>query len=419
MWKIFKRDPYAKIDRRKQRAEKQHMRARKKTWQRRQQAEDWQNFRKRLNKFLSDPFAKRKLTYEQHEIQLIKKLRKRDRKIAFQKWWAKFRKNPLRVIFPRKKQKTADGGYLYVYHMTKRERDALASKKRAERQTNLKKIFTDPDLRIKFVSSFLLSTAYFLLAFSLTYIIYQGITILVASSFKIPVIWYYYGLEFPLYKYSPLYTRTALVTMFAAGPLFSIMLAFVFLKLYFAENNVIQRFKLLWLWGFICGINMFFGAYIAGFITHTEFIFASEWLFMSNIFDFEQILFTVISFVMLLIVGRIITPLFLMSSGTVTFLKPEFRLFFIIGQFVLPWFVGVVVFLLLALPEFFAPLFIKTVTPGFIVVPSLFLYDLLQYRNIHKTGATQHNYIRWSVIILVIALLFFYRVLLNFGLRFI
>ncbi len=418
MWKIFRRDPYAKIDRRKQRAEKQHMRARQKAWRQRERSEARQKFRKRLTEFLANPFEKRKLSSEKREMLRMKKMIRQERKAAFRKWWVKFKKNPFRAIFPRKKQRTEDGGYLYVYHMTKRERDALARKKRMERNENFKKILTVPELRSKFLISYLHSTAYFLLSFSLLYVLYQVITIMAASSFNIPVIWYYYGMEFPLYTYSPLYTRTALVTIFAAGPIFSLMMAFVFLKLYFSENQGIMRFKLFWLWGFISGCNMFFGSYIAGFFTHGEFIYVSEWLFLSNVFDLEQILFTIISFVMLIIIGRIVTPLFLMSSGSITFLKPEFRLFFIFSQFILPWLTGVIILLLITVPNFYPLLIIKTVTPGLILIPSLFLYDLLQYQNIHKTGATQHNYIRWSIIILVIALLFFYRVVLNFGMKF-
>jgi hypothetical protein len=418
MRRIFKRDPYAKIDRRKQRAEKKHMRARENAWRKRRRKEEWEIFKKRFSDFFANPFAKKKLSAEKQEAIRIKKIIRHERKLAWQKWWTKFRKNPLRVIFPRKKQRTEDGGYLYVYHMTKRERDALARKKRQERRENFKRIFTLPELRSKFLVSFFHSTAYFLFSFSFIYVLYQVMTIIATSSFNIPVIWYYYGMEFPLYTYSPLYTRTALVTIFAAGPIFSIMLAFMFLKLYFSDNAGISRFKLLWLWGFISGCNMFFGSYIAGFFTHTEFIYVSEWLFMSNVFDLEQILFTVISFVMLLIIGRIITPLFLMSSGSVTFLRPEFRFFFIITQFILPWVTGVIIFFLIALPNVYPLLIIKTLTPGFMLIPSLFLYDLLQYQNIHKTGPTQHNYVRWSIVILVIALLFFYRVILNFGLKF-
>jgi hypothetical protein len=162
---------------------------------------------------------------------------------------------------------------------------------------------------------------------------------------------------------------------------------------------------------------MFFGAYISGFFTRTEFIYTSEWLFMSNVFDVEEIIFTVISFAIMIIIGHIVTPLFLLSSGSVTVIKPDVRLFFIISQVILPWMTGVVVLFLITLPTYYIPLIIKTLTPGLILLPSLYLFNLLQYENIHRTGTIRHNYFRWSIIIAAIALLFFYRLLLGWGLE--
>jgi len=417
MWKIFRRDPYAKTDRRKQRAEKLEMRANKKAWHQRRRAEARRDFYVRINKIFANPFSKRVLTDEQNEIKYFKFLRRRDRKLERKKLWEKFRKNPLRVIFPRKKRRTEDGGYLYVYNMTKQERKEIAQLKRKQNRENFNKVISTPDLRVKFGFVFLHSTTYFILTFVLIYVIYQAITIIVASSFHIPVIWYYYELKFPLSTYSPLYTRTALVSVFAAGPILSLMLAFVFLKLFFTRNAVLKRFQLFYLWGFINGCNMFFGAYIAGFFTRTEFIYTSEWLFMSNIFDIEEIIFTIISFTMMLIIGRIVTPLFLLSSGSVTLLKPEFRLFLVFSEVIFPWLTGTIILLLITTPNYYVPLIIKTFTHGLVLIPSIFLYNSLQYANIHTAGIVQHNYFRWGIVIISIALLFFYRVILSFGLR--
>ncbi len=417
MWKIFRRDPYARIDRRKIQAEKRHNGARAKAWRSRKRAADWREFKNKFSTFLANPLKKRKLTSDEREKQRFKKYARHDRKIERQKWWAKFRKNPWRAIFPRKKRRDPGGGYLYVYHMTKKERKELARNKRKEIRDNFRKLFTTSDLRQKFGFAFLYSTAYYIFSFMLIYLIYQVVTIMVASSFNIPVIWYYYELKFPLYTYSPLYTRTALVSIFASGPIISLMLAFVFLKLFFTKKPFLKRFQLFFLWGFINGANMFFGSYIAGFFTRTEFIYTSEWLFMSNVFDIEEIIFTITSFVMMVIIGRIVTPLFLLSSGSVTMVKPEFRLFFIFSQVILPWLAGMIIIFLITLPTFYIPLIIKTFTPVLILMPSLFLYNSIQYENIHMSGAIHHNYFRWSIIITVIALLFFYRVVLNWGLN--
>ncbi len=418
MWKIFKRDPYAKTDRRKTLAEKRHNQARKKAWLRRERASKWRHFRKRLAEFLEHPFAGRELSPLQREKLRVRKLVRQERRIAWQKWMAKFRKRPWRTIFPRKKQKIEGGGYLYVYNMTRTERKALARKKRKAAVENLRILITTPEIRGKFGLAFLYSLATYIIAFLLLYIIYQVITIAVASSFHIPVVWYYYQLKFPLDNFSPLYTRHALVTIFAAGPLISLMLAFVFLKLFFTKKPVLRKFQLFYLWGFICGCNMFFGSYISGFFTRTEFIYTSEWLFMSNVFDVEEIVFTVTAILVLLVIGRIVTPLFLVSSGSVTIIKPEYRLYFIIVQVLLPWLAGAIILFLITLPTYYIPLIIKTLTPVLVLIPTFFLYNATKYNNIHKSGVVQHNYFRWSIIILVLALLFFYRIVLNFGLKF-
>ncbi len=417
MWYFLRRDPLEIMDRRRTRAEKKHIRAREQAWRRRKRAEDWKQFQKRLNRFIANPFEKRELTSTERDKKRFKMYAKRDRKLERQKWFAKFRKNPWKTIFPRRIRQSPDNGYYVDFRLTKQERKELARQKRKQFIENLKKIVSTPELRRKFGFTYLHSTAYFILAFMLIYIIYQGVTILVASSYNIPIIWYYYQLKFPLYTFSPLYTRQALVVIFAMGPLLSLMLAFVFLKLFFTENPFAKRFKLFYLWGFICGVNMFFGAYIIGVFTRTEFIYTSAWLFMSHMLDPIEIVFTAISVVMLIIVGRIVTPLFLLSSGSVTLIKPESRLLFVLCQVIFPWLTGMLLLFLITLPNYYIPLILKTITPGLIMIPTLFLYNSMEYNNIHQSGVIQRNYFKWSIVIAVVVLLFFYRVILSFGIR--
>ena len=120
---------------------------------------------------------------------------------------------------------------------------------------------------------------------------------------------------------------------------------------------------------------------------------------------------------MLIIIGRIVTPLFLLSSGSVTLVKPENRLFFIFIQVVLPWLTGMLVIFLITLPNYYIPLILKTITPGLILIPSLFLYNSIRFDNIHELGVIQRNYFKWSIVIVAVVLLFFYRVILSFGLK--
>jgi hypothetical protein len=409
---------YAKIDQQKLLVEKAHRESRQKAFRRKSRSEAWRAFRKRSTAFMTHPFARKKLSSSEREKLRLKRMYRHDRKIERQKWLAKFRKHPWRTIFPPAKQRVEGGGYLYVYNMTRQEKKALALKKRREAFRHFKLALTTSDIRTKLATTFLFSLANYLLAFLVIYVLYQVVTILIATSFHIPVIWYYYKLKFAISDFSPLYTRSALVVIFATSPIVSLMMAFLFLKLFFTKNLFLKRFKLFYLWGFICGSNMFFGAYIAGVITRTEFIFTTEWLFLSSVFDVEEIVFAVMSFISLLIIGWIVTPLFLVTSGSVKLLKPEFRLLFVVSQVLLPWMAGGAVLFLITLPDYYIPLVIKTITPLFMLLPSLFMYRAAKFDNIHKVGIVQHNYFRWSIIIAVLALLFFYRVILNFGLRF-
>jgi len=475
MWKIINRDPYAQIERRRKRASKKHKQAREKAWRRKNRKEAWRNFKKRLNRifpnpfvsrkavpqnhsnrhelgengerrhsptatlsrtdrkkawkrkerakewqrfkmrisnFLAHPFAKKELTSLQRRDLQIKRIQNHDRKIARKKFFEKLKTNPLSLVVPQKSSKGKPGKSLRSRFRLAKE---YAKRKLANAAENYETLKATPNARSKFVKTFLLSTAYYIMAFLIIYVIYQVVTILVASYSNISGIWYYYQLKFPLN--SPLYTRANLILIFASGPLVSLLLALGSLKMFFSKNNFLKRFKLFFLWGFICGVNMFFGAYIVGFITRTEFIYTSEWLFLSNVFDIEEIIFTLVSFAMLIVIGRIVTPLFLVSSGSVTLIKPEFRLYFIISQVILPWVAGVVILFLITLPNYYIPLVFKTITPAFILFPSLFIYNSRKFAKIHKSGVVQHNYFRWSIIIVFFASLLFYRVILNFGLK--
>jgi hypothetical protein len=246
---------------------------------------------------------------------------------------------------------------------------------------------------------------------------YQAVTILVASSFNIPTIWYYYRVKFPLFSGSQLYTRAALISIFASGPLVSLALSFLFLKLFFNRKLRSQNLKLFYLWGFINGANFFFGSYIVGFITRTEFIYSTEWIFLSSMFDVEEIIFTVIAFTILLLIGRLVTPLFLLSSSSEKLISPGFRLFYVLGQVFLPWIIGVIAFQVLTTPEHYLPLTLKTLTPFLILIPSLFTHNSVRNENIQISGVARKNYLRWSLVIIVFAILFFYRIILSFGLR--
>ena len=281
----------------------------------------------------------------------------------------------------------------------------------------LNEIITTGDLLKKFVRSFLHSFASYILSFLMIYIIYQGVTILVARLFKIPVIWYYYQLKFPLYYYSILYTRKALIFIFSSGPMISLVLTLIFLKLFFSKNGFLKNFNLFYLWGIINGLNMFFGAYIVGVLTRTEFVYTSEWLLLNNPFDIWELIFIAISLVIMFLAGWHITSMFLISSGSKTLVDTKYRLFFILSTVILPWIACTILFFLIMTPRYYIPFLLKTLTPGLILIPSLFSYKSAYNDTRLAMGMIKRNYFRWGVVIGAFVLLLFYRIVLNFGVK--
>jgi hypothetical protein len=410
---MFERYRYRKDYRKKQQADKKKIRDLHKAGKKKYRAERRRMFLRKFLTFLSNPFADRKLNPEQElrrEVRIQLKLEQKARKKI---WIGNFRQNPIKTLFAKKK----DEDKLLLEQWRKTNKKVAFRKKIKDFRNALSEVVKSPELRRRFSLSLLQSTAYFTLSFLLVYVIYQAITILTAYLFNIPTIWYYYRVTFPLFTGSHLYTRVALISIFAIGPFISLGLAFMFLRFFFSRKQTSHGLKLFFLWGFICGANFFFGSYVVGFVTRTEFIYATEWIFMSSMFDVEEIIFTVISMTIALLIGRLATPLFLLTAGSEKMIAPNFRLIFILTQVFFPWLFGVLIFQVLTTPQHYFPFTLKTITPLFILVPTLFTFNSVRNENIRVSGVVKKNYFRWSIVILVIAILFFYRVLLNFGLK--
>jgi hypothetical protein len=89
----------------------------------------------------------------------------------------------------------------------------------------------------------------------------------------------------------------------------------------------------------------------------------------------------------------------------------------VISHIFIPWLIGAIIFWLLTSPVYYIPFTLKTLTPVIILIPTLLTYNTVRNENIHVSGVIRKTYFRWSVVIALIALLFFYRILLNFGLQ--
>jgi hypothetical protein len=402
----------SKVARKRQRYERKKIHSQQKHYLRELRYDERRKFWLKLAAFFANPAeVVRPSTREAQNARARRRHFRHERMLKL----ADFLRNPFKVIFRPHPLQEERKRIMYLEKVRHREERQLA---RDETKHALKEIRSSGDLRMSIFREFAQSTAWYVLAALIIYIIYQSVTITVAHAYDIPVIWRYNRLVFPLYTWSPLYTRQALVVIFAAGPVIVLLLALFALRLFFLKRRSKSRFNLFFLWMFIHGINMFFGAYIAGILTRTEFVYASEWLFMSNPGDIEEIIFGILSIAALIITGRQSVLMFLLSSGSITLVKPRYRLFFVISFIILPWVAGIVLFFVITLPHYYIPLILKTLTPGMIVLPTLIRYNSIEYETLHESGLIRRRSFRWGVVIFVIALLFFYRLILNWGIEF-
>jgi hypothetical protein len=373
-------------------------------------------FLKAFVKYLHNPlllfYTPRKYDMEE---QIIRRKIRQDRRNNLLKWIHLFFKNPIKTLFKRGKP---DQEIKAIRGMVRRDKKENMIKRFKENISTLKQIFKTHDLRVRFSSSLLQSTGYYLLSFMLMYTIYQLVTILITRSFDIPCIWYYYRIKWPLYTYSAIYSRMAMVSIFSSGPIVILLLTMVFFRMILSENKRIAGMKLFLLWCAINGTNMFFGSYIVGFITRTEFIYSTEWLFMNKMFAIEEIFFALIALVVMVLTGRFATRLFLLTSGSATLIKRQFRFFFILSQVFFPWLIGAAVLFILTIPGHYLPLTLKTLTPVIMIIPMLLSARSEKHDEVFNAGILKRSYTRKSIIILIIVFLFLYRLILNSGLHF-
>ncbi len=87
-------------------------------------------------------------------------------------------------------------------------------------------------LQRDYLKTLINSTFLFVLSFFIIQYISQMITIFVAGFFDIPAVLHSYRIFWPLYTYSSLYTRPALVIIFGMGPLVCLALGFILYKIY-------------------------------------------------------------------------------------------------------------------------------------------------------------------------------------------
>lgn len=278
--------------------------------------------------------------------------------------------------------------------------------------------FSQKQLRKDYLKTVINSIGLFLLSFLLVYYVHQFATIFAARAFNIPTKLYSYRIDWPLYTYSYLYTRKALIVIFGMGPFVCLLLGIAAYRLFLWSRFRTVHLKIFALWTAFNAFNMFFGAYVVGVITRTGFIYTSEWLFLSNVFDVEEIVLMIVSIVVLLIAGYYSTKQFLYAANSAAIIEPKIRLIYVITAVIIPWLIGNLILYIVNIPKNPVELVLLYSTSALIIIPLFSNYNTTTMQML-KLPWTPPRF-RLGYIYLIITILFIIgtRLLLKSGISF-
>ncbi len=282
----------------------------------------------------------------------------------------------------------------------------------------LRYIFKVKEIRGALLKTLVNSTIMFVLSFLVIYFLGQFITVFIASVFDIPSVVFANRIYWPLYTYSSLYSRMALVAIFGSGPFFSLLLGAGLFRLFFIAVRKTVHMKTFLLWAALHSFNLFFGAYIVGVITRTGFIYSSEWLFLSDVLDVEEIVFLIVSMVVLVIAGYFSTKYFLQSANSSIIIEKKIRKIYVSMKVGLPWIFGSLILFGINAGKAPTELLILYVTPILIIIPVFANFNSMQNQFVKAIRPFPKFGIAWGYLIALVLFVSGIILLLKDGISF-
>jgi len=128
------------------------------------------------------------------------------------------------------------------------------------------------------------STALFVLAYLIVWLTYQFAVMVQASFSNIDSVLYYYEIMFPIGNYSMLWSQFNIILITAAGPFISVVLGVIYYYVFLGRTSLGKQIRQLLVWLYLISMAFFFGAFVAGAVTHQGFGYVADWLYMHIVF---------------------------------------------------------------------------------------------------------------------------------------
>jgi hypothetical protein len=264
------------------------------------------------------------------------------------------------------------------------------------------------------------SLVMFILSYFAVYIISQFIIIWVAMSFDYETILFYYKVYYNIDSGD--WTADSVKILYSLAPLTGLLLGTVFITIYSTFKNERGILKLFFLWGFIHGMIMFFGALLMGTLLNKDFGWVIAYLYYR---DTGKMIFSILAIFALVAIGRGVSKSFLISGNSYfNYVDKSNRKLLLFSQVLLPAIVGSAILILLKFPNdlyygsldqaLFEGLKLSTII--LVLLPVLFTFA--SFEAIYFDEEPRKIRLLWKFMIAAIVILFLWRLGLASGIEF-
>jgi hypothetical protein len=257
------------------------------------------------------------------------------------------------------------------------------------------------------VNSFFL----FMLAYLIIYSLNLFVTALTARLFEIPVLVYFYDVDFLIRGID--WTTDMVSGVFSAGPIAMLVLSLFLLILYATVATETGILRLLVLWMIFHALTRFFGEILVGSVMGKGFGFVILYMF---VMDTGKVILSILVFVAMFSIGLVLFQLFLFSANIYfNDLRKSYRLRFILSQFFYPFLLGNIFILLMKIPEF--SYFDVTLNLAGILILIPLLIRSVSFQDMYFDEDQRTIKIRALMITITCILLVLFRVIFGIGVR--
>ena len=270
-----------------------------------------------------------------------------------------------------------------------------------------------------FILKLLSSTALFITAYVVTWLVYSFAVMFTASFYNIDAVLYYYEVMWPSGNAMPPWSDMIAIAVTVSGPLASILMAMLSFFLLNHKMKTGNNLRTFLFWIFFLSLAHFFGAFAAGAVTWEGFGYVMDWLHMRTFFIF---LFSVIFLSALVFIGWQYAR-FILETRPLRKHGSNIQLI-LLNRMILPYVIGTLLLIAIKRPDsipqhpyiYDYDCFILA-SGLFFAIPPLFNKKLKPAPQAYKTTSVKYQLFKtFSLILLSFGILALYRLGLSDGL---